>query len=363
MRLLVADGWHRDIARGTGTTLLVDELVAGLAGRGHLVERVGIACHVDDDEALLERRIVFNETLDPVVRKRTPDAVIGVDFDGFALDRSLRAPLISLSAALFSDLAHREDGAPAELLRRQIVLERRAFARASRVIVGSAFAAMTLRHHDVVEPSKVTVVPFGRARLQPAVAPVAPAAPLAGAPSLLAVGRLYPRKRTDLLVLAAAKLRARGMASVLHVVGGGPEFDRLRSLAGALADTAAVHFWGPVDAATLSRLWASADLVCHASEQESFGFATLEAMMLRKPIVAARAGATPEVVGDAALLVEPGSAAALADAIETLWRDPTRRAELALRGLARSAQFTREAMAERFEAVVCDEVRMRRSSD
>ena len=64
------------------------------------------------------------------------------------------------------------------------------------------------------------------------------------------------------------------------------------------------------------------------------------------PVVASNAGSLPEVLGDAALLVDPEDTLSLADAIGSLIKDPSRHAEMAARGLRRAARYTWERTAE-----------------
>ena len=72
---------------------------------------------------------------------------------------------------------------------------------------------------------------------------------------------------------------------------------------------------GYVSAADRADLLAGASVLAFPSHYEGFGFPPLEAMAAGIPVVATRAGAVPEVVGDAALLVDPDDADALADAL------------------------------------------------
>jgi glycosyltransferase involved in cell wall biosynthesis len=72
---------------------------------------------------------------------------------------------------------------------------------------------------------------------------------------------------------------------------------------------------------------------------EGFGLPALEAMACGAPVIAARAGALPEVVGDSALLVDPRSPAAITAAMERLGREASLAAELAAAGPRRAAQF------------------------
>jgi len=81
--------------------------------------------------------------------------------------------------------------------------------------------------------------------------------------------------------------------------------------------------------------------------QEAFGIVFLEAMAAGKPIVAARAGAAPEVVQDG-VLVEPDSVEALADGLERLYRDADLRARLGAAGARRVEAFDAALVGRRF---------------
>ena len=102
---------------------------------------------------------------------------------------------------------------------------------------------------------------------------------------------------------------------------------------------------GYIDDNRVASLMAGARMLVFPSLYEGFGMPLLEAMQSGVPVVAARAGASPETVGDAGLLVEPGDAEGFADAMAQLVFDDELRATLIKAGRARASEFTWERAA------------------
>jgi len=154
---------------------------------------------------------------------------------------------------------------------------------------------------------------------------------------VLAVGRLTYYKGFDTLVRAAAEMPGLDVA----VVGGGDERARLERLRDASGAPDAIRFAGEVDDATLHRYLASCDVFCLPSVErtEAFGIVLVEAMRYGKPVVASRIeGSGVTMVardGQNAVLVPPGDAHALADALRGLSQSPARRRLLGRLGLER----------------------------
>ena len=94
-----------------------------------------------------------------------------------------------------------------------------------------------------------------------------------------------------------------------------------------LGVTSCVSFCDQVDTSELVRLYRTATLLAVPSTYEGFGLPAAEAMSCGSPVVSTTAGALPEVVGDAGILVPPADPAALAAAIAQLLDDPAKRAE------------------------------------
>ena len=153
---------------------------------------------------------------------------------------------------------------------------------------------------------------------------------------VLAVGTLEPRKNLARVVEAARRLGAE-----LRVVGA-------RGWGGVSAGGAGVTALGEVPDEELAALYRGAQAVAYPSLYEGFGLPVLEAMACGAPVVTSRGGATEELAGDAALLVDPLDPAAIAAGLEEAIR---RREELQLKGLARALSFSWDRVARETWAV------------
>jgi glycosyltransferase involved in cell wall biosynthesis len=101
-----------------------------------------------------------------------------------------------------------------------------------------------------------------------------------------------------------------------------------------------VRFTGYIDHEDLAPLIAGAAGLVHPAADEGFGMVPLEGMACGIPTAVSNAGALPEVVGDAALLIDPHDSTQWADAIARLLGDDGLRADLIERGRARAQLFT-----------------------
>ena len=167
---------------------------------------------------------------------------------------------------------------------------------------------------------------------------------------LLTLASLVPRKGIDVLVDALGLLAARGAAPVAWIAGEGEQRAALEARAAGLGLGGRVRFLGRRDDAR--DLLAACDAFVLPARREGLGVAALEAMAAARPVVASRVGGLAEAVvdGRTGILVEPGDARALADAIERLARDPALRARLGAAGPARVAEgFLAEQMVEEYE--------------
>lgn len=176
-----------------------------------------------------------------------------------------------------------------------------------------------------------------------------------GATRVLTVGRLAGVKGQAVLLEALAQLAARGRRVELTVAGDGPERERLERRAAELGVADRVEFLGSVGQDRVADLYAQADVFCTSSFAEGVPTVLMEAMASGLPTVATRIMGIPELVEDGAtgLLVPPGRADALADALERLADDPElarRMGEAGRRRVAEERDPRRSA--ERLVAVI-----------
>lgn len=135
---------------------------------------------------------------------------------------------------------------------------------------------------------------------------------------VLFLGRLERRKGLEVLLQAMTRLRDRDIE--LLVAGAGPQDRELRALADRLMVRA--RFFGRVDEATKASLFKRADVYCAPGlGGESFGIVLIEAMGASTPVVCSDLPGFRAVAGTSAVLVSPGHAGLLADAIRRVASD------------------------------------------
>jgi len=170
--------------------------------------------------------------------------------------------------------------------------------------------------------------------------------PSSDGPYLMWTGSLRmrdPRKALEVLVEAVAGL---GPRAVRLVMAGAPGAETRRVAALARRSQVRVVMPGHVPDATLAALLRSAAGAVVPSLHEGFGLPALEAMACGAPLVATRAGNLPALVGDAGLLVEPGSSEALLDGVRAVLGDAELASQLRAAGPARAAGFSWRRTAE-----------------
>jgi glycosyltransferase involved in cell wall biosynthesis len=185
---------------------------------------------------------------------------------------------------------------------------------------------------------------------------------VSGLPTVGIVGRLQPWKGQDLFLRAAAQVAHRAPDVRFLVVGGAilgwegsypGDLERSVSESPELRDR--VIFAGHQD--DVYPWYDALDVVVHASTEEPFGLVLVEAMALGRPLVATGAAGPTEIVehGVSGLLVPPGDASAMAQAIRSILDDVALARDLSAGAKARSEQFSARSMAARWAALL-DEI-------
>jgi glycosyltransferase involved in cell wall biosynthesis len=206
-------------------------------------------------------------------------------------------------------------------------LVQRALRQGAWVHTPSRFVAAEVVEAFGADPARVRPIAHG-------IAAPADAKPAYDFPYVFALGTVEPRKDLGTLVRAFDSLAASDPDLRLVVAGAsGWGADPFANA----AHGERIMRLGYVDDDRRAALLAGARVFAYPSRYEGFGLPPLEAMAAGVPVVTTNAGALPEVVGDAALLVEPGRPDVLAEALAEVLTDDERRAGLIERGYARAA--------------------------
>lgn len=214
--------------------------------------------------------------------------------------------------------------------------ERLALACARGVVVTSPATAGIVARDYGVPMERITVA-------RPGSDPVPSArGSRGGAPHLLSVGAIVPRKGFDVLIAALAGLtQLEWRLTIAGDLTRDPvTAERLRADIVRLGLTGRVTMPGAVSSERLAALYDSADLFVLASRFEGYGMAYAEALAHGLPVVGTRAGAIPDTIPrEAGLLVDTGDVAALADALHRAIIDPALRRRLSEAALAAARQL------------------------
>jgi glycosyltransferase involved in cell wall biosynthesis len=238
---------------------------------------------------------------------------------------------------------------PAKRLRAMHVGLRAAAEAADRIIAVSHSTKNDIVEHLGVDPDRVAIVPLAvdpsfrplpRDDIDKALGPLG----LVHGSYLLFLGTIEPRKNLgrllDAVIAAGPDV---GPLVLAGAAGWGNE--ALRPRIAALVRQGRVLVLGYVPETLKARLLGGARALVYPSLYEGFGLPPLEAMACGTPVITSDVSSLPEVVGDAALRVNPLDVDNIASAIKNLWHDAALRSDLRARGLARAQTFTWEVTA------------------
>ena len=276
------------------------------------------------------------------------DIYHGPDFVLPPLNRKLRK-VVTVHDLAF--LEHPEFAVP-ELTAYLTKVVPEAVASADAVAAVSQVTGQTLIEHFKTPSEKITIIPNGiRQYFRRITDPI-----LLGAtqhkyglkhPLVLGVGTLEPRKNHLGLIKAFYKSQSSGgkgkqQRPAMLALAGGPGwmYEETRQLVADLKLEKKVRFLGRVGELELITLYSLADVFAYPSFFEGFGVPPLEAMACGAPVITSNTSSLPEVVGDAALLVDPHNTVELAHAITRLVENEELREDLREKGYRQVKQYT-----------------------
>lgn len=219
--------------------------------------------------------------------------------------------------------------------------------RASHVITVSESARQDLITHFGHAPERITAIPLGanpafRPHSAAELAPVLARLGLQAQGYSLYVGTIEPRKNLDRLLDAYENLPAPLRARYPLVMAGSPGWrsEHTHARMARAASAGWLHYLRYVTQADLPALYAGARLFAYPSLYEGFGLPVLEAMASGVPVITSDTSSLPEVVGTAALQLDPHDTPALSAALAQGLQDDPWRAQARSAGLQRASQFT-----------------------
>lgn len=245
-----------------------------------------------------------------------PEVFFATDFNGLVINRPGR------TAATLYDLTPLESGLGDPVSAARWKLYYRRLHRCDLVLAISEHTRSEAVRVLGLDPERVVTVPLGidAERFMPSRG----RGPYANrAPYFLHIGGRNANKNQTTLLQAYARVRDQLPEHELLLAGpwSKPELDWLAGEKERLG-AATIHHVGYVAEDALASLYGNAAAFVFPSLAEGFGFPVLEAMACGAPVITSNCSSLPEVAGDAAVLVDPRDAEALARAMIAVVRDP-----------------------------------------
>lgn len=224
-----------------------------------------------------------------------------------------------------------------------------------RGLLRKATSIITLSEHTKRELSELADLDEKKIfHIPPGIPEVAEATePGPAFPYILFLGVLEPRKNIGIALKSFDILAAKNPE--MHFVLAGAISPRSRLPASKFPDR--VHFLGQISAVGKGALLRGASALFLPSLYEGFGFPPLEAMSVGVPVVASSAGALPETIGSAGLLLDPADTQGFADALASVCYDNDVRQLLVARGYERANNFSWKKCADETLKIIRDENR------
>ena len=356
----------------TGNEVYVRSLLSALAGLDHRSELVA---YVSADSAaqylpasIRTRRVATNPfvrlgfDLAMRVRQDRPD-LLHVQYTA-----PLACPVpVVVSVHDVSFLEHPEYFTRDRAWQLQFTV-RRTVKRAARILTGSEFSRSSiLKVYGDLDEDKVVVVPNAAASEFRPISREASTAAVRerfsiGAPFVLSVGDLQPRKNQIGLIKAFARMVNAYPQLKQNLVLAGKETwfaDQVHKAARESGVSDRIQFFGFVSDDDLLQLYNACDLFVFPSFYEGFGLPALEAMACGRAVACSHTSALPEVVDGAAILFDPYALDEIVRALADLLLDRELRTRTERLGLQRAAHFSWQKTAQRTLEVFHDVLEQR----
>jgi glycosyltransferase involved in cell wall biosynthesis len=225
-------------------------------------------------------------------------------------------------------------------------------AKAKRIATVSEFSKSDIAKTYAVAPEKIDVVYNGISDgfkpLNDSVIETIRKKYSGGTPYFLFTGAIHERKNIENLLRAFDEFRKNNSSNIKLILAGNKKWwtSSMEETFSSMQHNSEVIFTGRISDEELFDLTGAAHAAVYASKFEGFGIPVLEAMKCNVPVIASSTTALPEVCADAALLAEPYSVPAIADAMKIISLDNEKRKILIEKGKQRCEMFSWEKSAE-----------------
>lgn len=166
---------------------------------------------------------------------------------------------------------------------------------------------------------------------------------------ILFVSTIEPRKNIEGLIRAYSELRKLGIEHKLVICGGKgwlKEYERITKIVSELGMVEDIIFTGYVADEDIAGIYSMADLFVYPSIYEGFGFPPLEAMASGCPVITSNTSSLPEVVGQAAIMVNPSDIKELTNAMYMVLTNNKMKLCMKEKGIERAKMFSWERCAK-----------------
>jgi glycosyltransferase involved in cell wall biosynthesis len=257
-------------------------------------------------------------------------------------------------------LAWQEEGSTFRVLERLLLLfSYLCLKRMDTIIAVSEYSRQTVIHHLKIPPERVFTIYSGNdgelfRPIERAAAKLRERFQVECGPrykNLLYVGSELPRKNLGVLLQALHQLPPNVRLLKVGSAGGQRFREQTERMIDKLGLADRVIFLEELTDEELVLCYNAADLYICTSRLEGFGHPVVEAMACGTPVVCSNTSSLPEIVGDAAILVQPDNANAVANAVLTVLENPALRQQMIERGRQRAAMFSWEQTAAQVVAL------------